>query len=485
MLVEAGAADSTTQVRILSAFKQGYSWLDEVVRPRAREGRRRRHRHPLPEERASRRVAPGGDADAGPVAARDLPHRRGPGPRPGHRPRPDPFRGSRDRPHLRDRGHRHARRDRSDGQLRSQVGGEAVLRPLRRLRARARHDRMAHGAKRRQDARRRAHRDRSGGVLGLLPVGRPAGDLRLRDGPARGEAARRTRGRAVLRRALRRAGDERAGAEARDRERVRLVDGRAARGRLLRHARVLRRAGAELARPRPHLPGANPPRHASQVGRLARPGPRQAHGLRDVAARGRRRVRGRAGRDRKDPAGHPEDDARATVRPPRRGEDRPAGHRAAGSPGPRRHGRGRPRQPPDLCATRGGGPHDGVRRAGRSPPCTRSRRLRASGMYASALAFPGLGSLEVWAEWTHEQDPESRRTGTLGGQRDARRPARLARPSTGGLAVRPARSSSSGTRPSRPPKGTGSSRSWPTRSTRSTSTRSGTATWARTSGRWT
>ena len=39
--------------------------------------------------------------------------------------------------------------------------------------------------------------------------------------------------------------------------------------------------------------------------------------------------------------------------------------------------------------------------------------LRAAGLYAPALAWPGLGSLEVWAEWTHEQDPESRRTGHL------------------------------------------------------------------------
>jgi hypothetical protein len=39
--------------------------------------------------------------------------------------------------------------------------------------------------------------------------------------------------------------------------------------------------------------------------------------------------------------------------------------------------------------------------------------LRAAGLYSSELAFPGLGSLEVWAEWTHEQDPESRRTGSL------------------------------------------------------------------------
>ena len=36
--------------------------------------------------------------------------------------------------------------------------------------------------------------------------------------------------------------------------------------------------------------------------------------------------------------------------------------------------------------------------------------MRGRSMYASALAFPGLGSLEVHAEWTHEEDPESRRT---------------------------------------------------------------------------
>ena len=39
--------------------------------------------------------------------------------------------------------------------------------------------------------------------------------------------------------------------------------------------------------------------------------------------------------------------------------------------------------------------------------------LRAAGLYESSLAFPGLGSIEVWAEWTHEQDPESRRTARL------------------------------------------------------------------------
>ena len=39
--------------------------------------------------------------------------------------------------------------------------------------------------------------------------------------------------------------------------------------------------------------------------------------------------------------------------------------------------------------------------------------MRARGMYATALAFPGLGSLEVHAEWTHEEDPDSRRAAHL------------------------------------------------------------------------
>ena len=39
--------------------------------------------------------------------------------------------------------------------------------------------------------------------------------------------------------------------------------------------------------------------------------------------------------------------------------------------------------------------------------------LRAAGLYPSALAYDGLGSIEVWAEWTHDQDADSRRTGTL------------------------------------------------------------------------
>ncbi len=36
--------------------------------------------------------------------------------------------------------------------------------------------------------------------------------------------------------------------------------------------------------------------------------------------------------------------------------------------------------------------------------------MRARGMYASALAFPGLGTIEAQVEWTHEEDPDARRT---------------------------------------------------------------------------
>jgi hypothetical protein len=36
--------------------------------------------------------------------------------------------------------------------------------------------------------------------------------------------------------------------------------------------------------------------------------------------------------------------------------------------------------------------------------------LRQAGLYTSALAFDGLREIGLWAEWTHEQDPDSRRT---------------------------------------------------------------------------
>ncbi len=39
--------------------------------------------------------------------------------------------------------------------------------------------------------------------------------------------------------------------------------------------------------------------------------------------------------------------------------------------------------------------------------------LRAAGLYASALAMEGLGTLQIWAEWTHREDPERRRSATL------------------------------------------------------------------------
>jgi hypothetical protein len=41
--------------------------------------------------------------------------------------------------------------------------------------------------------------------------------------------------------------------------------------------------------------------------------------------------------------------------------------------------------------------------------------LRSQGLYSTALSYHGLGSIEIWAEWTHKQDPNSRRTATLNG----------------------------------------------------------------------
>ena len=39
--------------------------------------------------------------------------------------------------------------------------------------------------------------------------------------------------------------------------------------------------------------------------------------------------------------------------------------------------------------------------------------LREAGVHAGALAYPHVGEIGVWAEWTHEQDPESRTTAVL------------------------------------------------------------------------
>ena len=39
--------------------------------------------------------------------------------------------------------------------------------------------------------------------------------------------------------------------------------------------------------------------------------------------------------------------------------------------------------------------------------------LRSRGSYGSALSYEGVGEIEVWAEWAHEQDPDSRRTASL------------------------------------------------------------------------
>jgi len=45
--------------------------------------------------------------------------------------------------------------------------------------------------------------------------------------------------------------------------------------------------------------------------------------------------------------------------------------------------------------------------------------LRAAGLYRNALAWSGLDDIELWAEWTHDQDPEARSTGRLTGNGEA------------------------------------------------------------------
>lgn len=44
---------------------------------------------------------------------------------------------------------------------------------------------------------------------------------------------------------------------------------------------------------------------------------------------------------------------------------------------------------------------------------TEMESLRAAGLYLDELAYPGLGGIEVWAEWGHEQDSERRLTAEL------------------------------------------------------------------------
>ena len=69
-LVKAGADEKNTSVTILSAYKQGYSWLFDVIRPAAAGRADRRHHDPLRRARPARRVEAAGDVRAHALAAR-------------------------------------------------------------------------------------------------------------------------------------------------------------------------------------------------------------------------------------------------------------------------------------------------------------------------------------------------------------------------------------------------------------------------------
>ena len=117
--------------------------------------------------------------------------------------------------------------------------------------------------------RRRAHRDRSRAVLGLLPGEGAAADLRPRDEGDRRQADGRQA--AVPPRPRHRGVDERAGRADRHRRGAGLVARGAARGHLLRHARLLRGDGADAHEEPPERAGQGvphrPPGAAGQAGR--------------------------------------------------------------------------------------------------------------------------------------------------------------------------------------------------------------------------
>ena len=79
-------------VTVLSAYKQGYSWLYDVDAPRDCWQADREHHHPFRRDRAAARVEAAGDVLADAMAARDVSHRRSPGSRSEDRLEADPVR---------------------------------------------------------------------------------------------------------------------------------------------------------------------------------------------------------------------------------------------------------------------------------------------------------------------------------------------------------------------------------------------------------
>ena len=278
---------------------------------------------------------------ADPLAARALSRRRDLPARPRH---PDPRLpdGARRRREgdLRGRGDRRGRPRRVQRHVQPEVRRTRVPREVPGLVARRSDHRVADGPRGRPGGRGRPHRDRPRAVLGLLPGEGAAADLRQRDEGDRRQADGRQA--AVPPRPRHRSVDERARREDRRRRGTGLVARGAARGHLLRHARLLLGDGAHADEEPPERAGQGVSDRAPGPARPARRGPHPLcrERLDEGEAGGHLQGEGR----RSPHVGLPRPLADRHHRPPRRPRRRPRGPRQRD----RTAGRGQGRQGGDA-----------------------------------------------------------------------------------------------------------------------------------------
>ena len=263
-----GASVSDGDVVVLSAYRQGYSWIEDVVLPRLLALREagtptarvrllfREHRPPpdWPQQamhtplRWQHAMFPADEimAEALALDLGDV----------GFELRTEP-----DAPRLPDRGRGRERGSPAERDVRAAARLPAVLRPVSGLRAHPGHHRRDHRRSGRGNSGGRADPHGCRGVLGPLPVGHPGPRLRLHHGAARREAAG-TRGRPVLRPVEGGALALGAGAPPGGGTGDRVHPRRAARGHLLRDPLPAAPHGTELAGHRADLRRPGHPRDA-------------------------------------------------------------------------------------------------------------------------------------------------------------------------------------------------------------------------------
>ena len=255
---------------------------------------------------------------------------------------------------------------------------------------------------------RHRHRPRVG--LGPLPVEHPPRDLGLRDGPPRCETERRP-GRALLRHPHHRPGAERARLPPRHRQRDHLDDGRAARGVLLRHHRVLLPDRPQRAGIRPFLPGTDHPGHAAQGGRRGRTRPHHHDGFRHRPPHRDRALRDRRRDDGRTPARHHQGHDGSP-------ESLPCGGRGGGDGGAEVASPALPRLDFSIEVDSERNLRDSLvalvsaEQVDRSwvsaeqivETVTNLGALRDAGLYRDALAYHDVGEMRVRVEWEEEED---------------------------------------------------------------------------------